>query len=69
MATGKVKWYNNDKSFGFIIPDDGGGDVFLHKTSLDAAGIRTLTDGQPIQYDLEKDKTNGKTKAENLVLL
>lgn len=67
MPTGVVKWFNPNKSFGFIKPDDGGGDVFVHITALQAAGLKTLDDNQKIQYELESNK--GKVSAVNLKLL
>ncbi len=67
MATGVVKWFNPNKSYGFIKPDDGGSDLFVHISALQAAGLRTLNDNQKIQYDLETSK--GKTSAVNLKLL
>jgi len=67
MATGAVKWYNPAKRFGFIQPDDGSGDVFVHVSALDEAGLHTLDDGQRVQYDLTESK--GKTSAVNLKLI
>ena len=67
MATGVVKWYNPAKRFGFIKPDDGSSDVFVHASALEAAGLVALDDGQRIQYDLADSK--GKTSAVNLKLL
>lgn len=64
MATGTVKWYNAQKGFGFIEPDEGGKDVFVHATALEAAGIRTLNDGQKVSYELQQDR--GKTSAGQL---
>jgi CspA family cold shock protein len=64
MATGKVKWYNSQKGYGFIAPDDGGKDVFVHATALEAAGLRTLNDGQAVSYELASDR--GKTSATQL---
>lgn len=61
MASGKVKWYNPQKGFGFIAPDDGGKDVFVHATALEAAGIRTLADGQEVSFELQEER--GKTSA------
>ncbi|MHA7872008.1 MAG: cold-shock protein, partial [Hyphococcus sp.] len=61
MATGTVKWYNPQKGFGFIAPDDGGKDVFVHATALEAAGIRGLNDGQAVSYELQEER--GKTSA------
>jgi len=67
MATGKVKWYNSQKGYGFIAPDDGGKDVFVHATALEAAGLRGLNDDQAISYELQEDR--GKTSAGNLKLV
>lgn len=64
MATGTVKWYNAQKGFGFIAPDDGGKDVFVHATALEAAGIRMLNDGQQVSYELQQER--GKTSAAQL---
>ena len=66
MATGKVKWYNSQKGFGFIAPDAGGKDVFVHATALEAAGIRGLNDDQAVSYELTEDR--GKVSASNLKL-
>ncbi|MAG90188.1 MAG: cold-shock protein, partial [Rhodobacteraceae bacterium] len=54
MSTGKVKWFNNAKGFGFIQPDEGGNDVFVHITALQAAGIATLNEDDAVSYDLEE---------------
>ena len=67
MATGVVKWYNPAKRFGFIKPDDGSTDVFVHASALEAAGLHTLDENQKIQYELET--ANGKTSAGKLKLL
>ncbi len=64
MATGTVKWFNPEKGFGFIQPSEGGQDVFVHRTAVEAAGLRGLNDGAKVQYDLENK--NGKTSAVNL---
>jgi CspA family cold shock protein len=64
MATGTVKWFNNQKGFGFIQPDDGGKDVFVHISAVEKAGLRTLNEGQKISYELVTEK--GKTSAGNL---
>lgn len=64
MATGSVKWYNSQKGFGFIAPDGGGKDVFVHATALEAAGIRGLTDGQQVSFELTEER--GKTSATSL---
>lgn len=67
MATGTVKWYNPAKRFGFITPDAGGGDVFVHISALEQAGLSVLDEGQKISYELAEAK--GKTSAVNLKLL
>lgn len=64
MATGTVKWFNPAKGYGFIQPDTGGGDVFVHVSAVEAAGLKTLTEGQRVEYDLGSNK--GKTCAVNL---
>lgn len=64
MATGTVKWFNATKGFGFIQPDAGGADVFVHITAVERAGMRGLKDGQKISYELATEK--GKTSAVNL---
>lgn len=64
MATGKVKWFNSQKGFGFITPDAGGGDVFVHISAVEKAGMRGLNEGQAISYDLASER--GKTSASNL---
>ncbi len=66
MATGTVKWYNSQKGYGFIAPDDGGKDVFVHATALEAAGLRGLDDGQKVSYETQIDR--GKTSAGQLSL-
>jgi CspA family cold shock protein len=66
MATGTVKWFNSTKGFGFIQPDDGGGDVFVHISAVQAAGMRELQDGQKVTYELQNDPKKGKTSAVNL---
>jgi len=65
--TGAVKWFNSQKGFGFIQPDAGGNDVFVHISAVERAGIRSLNDGQKLSYDLVTEK--GKTSAANLQLL
>jgi CspA family cold shock protein len=68
MATqGTVKFYNSQKGFGFIQPDTGGPDVFVHATALEAAGIYSLNEGQKIEFEVVSDR--GKTKAANLKTL
>jgi CspA family cold shock protein len=64
MATGTVKWFNNDKGYGFIVPDQGGKDVFVHISAVEAAGMKTLNEGQKVSYDLQENR--GKEAATNL---
>ena len=66
MNTGTVKWYNETKGYGFIQPDAGGKDVFVHATALERAGLRGLREGQTISYELQPDQRTGKTSAVNL---
>jgi cold shock protein len=66
MATGTVKWFNATKGFGFIQPDDGSTDVFVHISAVERAGLRALTDGQKITYDVVLDRKSGKNSADNL---
>ncbi len=66
MATGTVKWFNSTKGFGFIQPDDGGQDVFVHISAVERAGLRELRDGQKISYEVVADRRSGKSSAENL---
>lgn len=66
MATGTVKWYNSTKGFGFIAPDQGGNDVFVHASAIERAGMHTLNEGQAVSYELEQDKRSGKTSAGQL---
>ena len=66
MTTGTVKFYNGQKGFGFIQPDDGGKDVFVHATALERAGIRNLVEGQKVPFDTEQDRRTGKAAATNL---
>jgi CspA family cold shock protein len=60
MITGTVKFYNTQKGFGFIQPDSGGKDVFVHATALERAGLRSLTEGQKVSFDTEEDRRTGK---------
>ena len=66
MTTGTVKFYNSAKGYGFIQPDDGGKDVFVHVTALERAGIRTLVEGQKVSFDIEADRRTGKSSATNI---
>jgi CspA family cold shock protein len=66
MASGTVKWFNPTKGFGFIQPDDGGNDVFVHISAVERAGLGTLSEGQKITFELERDKRSGKMSAGNL---
>jgi CspA family cold shock protein len=66
MATGTVKWFNATKGFGFIQPDAGGPDVFVHISAVERAGIRDLNEGQKIAYEIVADKRTGKSSADNL---
>jgi CspA family cold shock protein len=66
MSTGTVKWFNGQKGYGFIQPDDGGSDVFVHISAVERAGLRGLQEGQKLTYELERDKRSGKTSAGNL---
>lgn len=65
MPIGTVKWFNKTKGFGFIQPEDGSKDVFVHVSAVERAGLATLTEGQKVQYDLARGK-DGKTSADNL---
>jgi CspA family cold shock protein len=66
MATGVVKWFNGQKGFGFIQPDDGGNDVFVHISAVERAGLSNLAEGQKISYEVKVDPRRGKSSAENL---
>ena len=66
MATGTVKWYNDQKGYGFIQPDTGGKDVFVHVSALERAGMRGLVEGQKISCEVEQDRRSGKESATNL---
>ena len=67
-GAGTVKWFNPTKGFGFIQPDDGGQDVFVHISAVEQAGLRGLNEGQQVAYDLEADRRSGKTSATNLTV-
>ena len=68
MPTGKVKWFNGQKGFGFIAPDDGGSDVFVHISALERAGLAHLNEGQKVFYEVKTDPRRGKSSAETLKL-
>jgi len=65
MQTGTVKWFNPTKGYGFIAPDDGGQDVFLHISAVERAGLSSVNEGQKLQFELEKGRS-GKTAAVNI---
>ena len=67
MATGKVKWFDAKKGFGFITPDEGGKDAFLHVSALQAANIETISDGQAVSYELTEQR--GKEAASEIALI
>ncbi|GGH16397.1 cold-shock protein [Alsobacter metallidurans] len=66
MTNGTVKFYNDQKGFGFITPDDGGKDVFVHATALERAGMRALVEGQKVSFDTEADRRSGKIAVGNI---
>ncbi|SDG49127.1 'Cold-shock' DNA-binding domain-containing protein [Pelagibacterium luteolum] len=66
MATGTVKWFNTQKGYGFIQPDEGGADVFVHISAVQTSGMTGLDEGQKISYEIVKDKRTGKSAAGNL---
>jgi CspA family cold shock protein len=66
MNSGTVKFYNGQKGYGFIAPDDGGNDVFVHATALERAGIRGLVEGQKVSFDTERDSRTGKIAVSSL---
>jgi CspA family cold shock protein len=68
MATGTVKWFNSTKGFGFIAPDDGGTDVFVHISAVERAGLKSLNDNQKIAYELQSGR-DGRSSASDLKLL
>jgi len=69
MATGIVKWFNATKGFGFIAPDNGGTDVFVHISAVERAGLSSLNENQKVSYDEERDPKKGKTAAVNIKAL
>ena len=66
MSTGTVKWFNAQKGFGFIQPDDGGKDVFVHISAVERAGMSNLREGQKISYEITQDRRTGKSSADQL---
>ena len=69
MATGKLKWFNDQKGYGFIKPDEGGQDIFVHISAVERSGLRSLQEDQAIQYELYTDERRGKTSAVDLKIL
>ena len=69
MPKGTVKWFNPDKGFGFIQPDDGGGDAFVHISAVERSGLNDLREGQKIEFELLPDRKSGKMSAENLKVI
>jgi CspA family cold shock protein len=66
MSSGTVKWFNSQKGFGFIQPDDGDKDVFVHISAVERAGLYSLNEGQKVTFDIVADKRTGKSSADNL---
>jgi cold shock protein len=66
MTTGTVKWFNGQKGYGFIQPDDGGKDVFVHISAVERAGLSYLNEGQKVSFEITADRKSGKTSADNL---
>jgi cold shock protein len=69
MPSGTVKWFNPTKGFGFIQPDSGGADIFVHISAVERAGLSTLHEGQKVSFDEERDPKKGKTSAVNIKAL
>ena len=69
MAQGIIKWFDNKKGFGFIAPDDGGNDAFVHISAVERAGMNSLQEGQKVGFDLVSDRKSGKMSADNLKAL
>ncbi|MDR3436057.1 cold-shock protein [Telmatospirillum sp.] len=69
MTTGTVKWFNAQKGFGFIAPDDGGNDAFVHISAVERSGIGELREGQKVDFELVSDRKSGKMSADNLKVL
>ncbi|HEY2875008.1 MAG: cold-shock protein [Reyranellales bacterium] len=66
MTTGTVKWFNATKGYGFIQPDNGGKDAFVHISAVERAGLNSLNEGQKVEFELVTDRRTGKTSADNL---
>ncbi|NWJ27627.1 cold-shock protein [Rhizobium sp. RM] len=66
MNTGTVKWFNATKGFGFIQPDNGSTDIFVHISAVERSGLNSLVDGQKVRYDILQDRKSGKSSADNL---
>jgi CspA family cold shock protein len=66
MATGTVKWFNATKGYGFIAPDNGGADVFVHISAVERAGLNSLAEGQKVNFEIEQDRRTGKSSAGSL---
>ncbi|NLS00552.1 cold-shock protein [Rhizobium sp. P38BS-XIX] len=66
MSSGTVKWFNSAKGFGFIQPEDGATDVFVHISAVERAGMQSLAEGQKVDYELVRDRKTGKSSADNL---
>jgi cold shock protein len=66
MNKGTVKWFNSQKGFGFIAPEDGGKDVFVHISAVERSGLNSLNEGQKVSFDIVADRRTGKSAAENL---
>lgn len=66
MSTGTVKWFNSTKGYGFIAPEDGSNDIFVHISAVERAGFRSLNEGQKLSYELARDPKSGKMSAEKL---
>lgn len=69
MATGKVKWFNGTKGYGFVQPDDGGNDVFVHISAVQAAGLQSLNEDQKVSYETQTDPKKGKESAVNIQIV
>jgi CspA family cold shock protein len=69
VATGKVKWFNDQKGYGFIAPDNGGKDVFVHISAVERAGLRSLAENQAISFEVVSDRRSGKESADQLKTL